>query len=620
MALTIFNNALDVKSVTPVDEELAELLASLSRKLHRTDDIAWDTEPVPIEQWINDPYYCGPLATQLWPKVKESIIEACQTKYSEIIYSGSIGYGKTTCAATIHAYQVYELSCMNDPASALGVMEGSPLYICFVSISKERAKETGYNKFVQIIRGSQYFREKFPPNPKFTGMLVFPKNIIVRPSITSEHGILSYDLVGMTMDEVSFMRITGKSKLVRTMDQVYDQGLQIYNQAKLRMKSRFYRGGKGVRAKLILASSALYPDDLIERRRMEVMRDKEEDVFICTMSLWDAKPKGTYSSKTFRVEVGDDTRLSRILNDDESPREGALVITPPIDFKQDFERDIEKAIRDIAGVPLMGISPLITDRPKVFKAIRRTKEEDPSSPYHDFECQHPYSVEKTFLLDGHTLLKDMIAVKDSNGVWRPRVNPNAPRFIHVDTALTQDAMGFAMAHPMAEVTIKKRLPDGTETLDVGVKTYVDFMLQIVRPPQSGSEIPWSRLEDLIDELAELGFQICLITMETYQSRPFMQKLNDKGYNAEKLSVDQTPEPYMNLRTCINEGLVSFYNYDIFLQELLRLEFNPIRKKVDHPRRNGSKDVSDAVCGAVYSCTTRYGEFDTSQSTVHAQIF
>ena len=138
------------------------------------------------------------------------------------------------------------------------------------------------------------------------------------------------------------------------------------------------------------------------------------------------------------------------------------------------------------------------------------------------------------------------------------------------------------------------------------------MLQIIRPDEPGSEIPWTSVEQLVDFLTELGFSIVLITMDSPQGRFLCQRFNDRGYFAEILSVDKSIEPYVTMRTCFNEGRVSLYSYEPFEQELFRLEFNRARKKIDHPR-NGSKDVADAVCGAIFNCVTRFAEFDTGGS-------
>lgn len=609
-----------------IEEDISGALVELSAKLRATG-AECEREVVPVEQWLQDPYYVGARAHSLWPAVRDMIAKACSPEYTEVILSGSIGYGKTTAGCMVLMRLLYELSCLKDPAAGVGLADGSALYIVFISTSKEKAKETGFNRFSQFVMTTPYFREHFMPDPRITGSLRFPKNIYAKPAVTNEHGILSYDLVGLMIDEASFMKITEKSKLAHGVNDTYDQAQEIYNQAKIRMKARLHSNARGMKAKLVVASSALYPDDFVSRRKLEVERNGEKDVFISEMALWEAKPPGTYSSETFAVEVGDEMRFSRILRPTDTPREGAKIVHFPVDFLQDAERDLERALRDIAGVPLLTLAPLITDRKTVFQSIRKPVHEDSRCSCTEcFASRHPYSSETTCLTDGHIILRDLLAQqvtdeKDPDyGLWRPRVNPRAPRFVHLDLSFgREDAMGVAMVHPVGYSTTVRRNALGEETGDLAVKVYVDFMLRVERPPEPGAEIPWQKVEALLEDLVALGFPIALVTMDSPAGRYLMQRLTDKGYMAEHLSVDKTVEPYVALRTAFSEGLVSIYEYEPFIQELLRLEYNRARKKVDHPKRNGRKDVADAVCGAVYSAMTRFGEFDMSGNSVEVSI-
>jgi hypothetical protein len=46
-----------------------------------------------------------------------------------------------------------------------------------------------------------------------------------------------------------------------------------------------------------------------------------------------------------------------------------------------------------------------------------------------------------------------------------------------------------------------------------------------------------------------------------------------------------------------------YKYEPVLNELRKLQIDRVKNKVDHIK-NEKKDVSDALCGVVYSLTTR----------------
>ena len=63
-----------------------------------------------------------------------------------------------------------------------------------------------------------------------------------------------------------------------------------------------------------------------------------------------------------------------------------------------------------------------------------------------------------------------------------------------------------------------------------------------------------------------------------------------------------------------EGRVSFYRYKPFIEELNSLQYDRIKRKVDHTATS-SKDVSDAVCGSFWSCiTSEYAQMYLSDPT------
>ena len=68
-----------------------------------------------------------------------------------------------------------------------------------------------------------------------------------------------------------------------------------------------------------------------------------------------------------------------------------------------------------------------------------------------------------------------------------------------------------------------------------------------------------------------------------------------GINTELLSVAK--KHYEDMALIIAEERVKGPNIKLLIDELLQLRI--LRDKVDHPRK-GSKDLSDAVCGAIYN--------------------
>ena len=103
---------------------------------------------------------------------------------------------------------------------------------------------------------------------------------------------------------------------------------------------------------------------------------------------------------------------------------------------------------------------------------------------------------------------------------------------------------------------------------------------------------------MIFELQKRDFTIDGITFDGWQSIDSIQILRDKGFECNVFSVDKDTAAYDTLKEQIYEGKLKCYRYEPFLEEMRRLELIN-GTKIAHPPHGGSKDVSDAVAGAVY---------------------
>ena len=176
---------------------------------------------------------------------------------------------------------------------------------------------------------------------------------------------------------------------------------------------------------------------------------------------------------------------------------------------------------------------------------------------------------------------------DECGKFKPWFKGNGQKwhYIHVDLSHRRDATGFAMAH--------------NEGDNVGDTVVVDLMLSIKAPP--GGEIVFSEIRAMIRELKGRGFCMRGITFDGWQSIDSLQILAREGFQCEVLSVDKDTIAYDTLKDKIYTNKFKCYRYEPFLKEIKRLELIE-GKKVDHPpTRGGSKDVTDSVAAATYSC-------------------
>lgn len=539
--------------------------------------------PVDPATFLTRPEYAGRYGKSLYKKWFDElcIVLDPANGITEWILTGAIGLGKSTVAALALCYKLYRIGCLVSPTQFFNLMDDSGITFAVYSLFKYASQDNNYTTLKSMIDGIPFFRQNFP-RPKHLSNnakddLSFPNRVGVIAGSTELHA-LGLNLLCLLMDEVNFMKETDDTATVEKVGQAQ----KLYTASLRRLESRFqYRGvTPGL---MILISSRNAESSWLELHLQEVVG--KPGVHVSDYALWDVKKEVMgYSGKRFFVEVGDFVHPSRIIERLGEAREGAQIVSPPIEHKPEFEKDIEGALRDIAGVANIGVSPLIRDR-DAMKATVDTKLEHPFTRK-SFTISHldDIPIRDFFLHDK--------VVQTVRSFPRPRLNPNCPRFLHVDLAETNDAAGFAMGH-ISKIS-------GTNP-----HISIDAMLRLQAPTHG--MIDFSKIIDFIVYLQqECGYPIKSISFDRFQSTHARQILAKLGFETPYLSLDKTDEPYIVLRSTIQEGRLSVYDYEPFFTEMGRLVHNTKKKKVDHPE-GGSKDVSDAVCGVVFRLTQAMGE-------------
>jgi hypothetical protein len=219
--------------------------------------------------------------------------------------------------------------------------------------------------------------------------------------------------------------------------------------------------------------------------------------------------------------------------------------------------------------------------------------------------KHPFSVE---VYDpsqaGVFYWSKMVQMDPEEGVYRPILNPHAPRHVHIDPSLSGDATGFAMGHISAWRQVVRRDDEGGKYPETAPEITIDVVLKIV--PPVGGEIVLGDVRKLVYQLSRHGYMITCVSIDSWNSVDAIQKLNQRGFNAILLSVDRTMGPYELLKTALYEDRLFYYDYPPLLQELRELQRDLAKRKIDHPLR-GSKDTSDAVAGVVATLTENASE-------------
>lgn len=291
----------------------------------------------------------------------------------------------------------------------------------------------------------------------------------------------------------------------------------------------------------------------------------------------------------------------------------------PIEFYGIAKRDPSKFARAYGCYALDSIHPFFANTDVIKKSINFNRE----SPFNG----DSYSFHNNFIC---------------NDVFR--------RYIHIDLGWKRDRCGIAMCHVPKGVTISRQTGQNSSFVDRRPLPFLYYDFIGVINPERGVEIQFDFIIELIHILSsDLHFDLALVTYDGWQSVGSIQRLNREGFLSGNLSVDRTAKvlvidrdtpngirekstsgkyltPWENYKDAlIDERIeVPFYNPEIpnrlnqditlYEEELLNLEEDGDKKKIDHPA-DGTKDLMDAIVGAgLEACVNEWGieDYDTSK--------
>lgn len=543
--------------------------------------LRWVSNPtirpvVGIKEFIESPYYMNSPKV-IYPKYMKYLEEMNNGEFSEVVLTGSIGWGKTTGALYSIAYQLYVLSCYESPHALYDLDTASEIVFIFQSLNGKSAKND-YERFQAMIEKAPYFQKFFPFDKDLTSELRFPHRIIVRPVSGSETATIGENVFGGLIDEVNFMATIEKAKQGKGNDKgVYDQAIALYNSISKRRKSRFGMSGR-LPGLLCMVSSRRYPGQFTDLKEAEAAAEIAESgktsIYILSKRVWEIKDG--FTTETFPVFVGDAARKPRVLTKKEADAtpaaDKALIDWIPVTFMDDFKRDIMTALRDVAGIATLAKHPFIVDRE---------------------------SINRSFRTDYVSFTREWVDFEETQlGIVKTQLyKPHLPRFFHSDLAITGDSAGFAIGTVIGfkqcstVAGVKEMLPI----------IHIDALLRI--DPPVGGEIKLYKVRDIVHALRSVGLNIRWGTFDQFQSRDSMQLLRQAGLAVGYQSVDVGTAPYDFVKNALYDGRLSLPEHSPLQLELVSLEKDTKKNKIDHPP-GGSKDVADALAGVVYGLTMR----------------
>lgn len=555
-----------------------------------TDDLGADEsehnqEVVSVQEFFTNPHYTGTLGDYIWPKVLDELEEMNNGHYVEAVLTGGIGAAKTSLAIASQLYQLYYLSTFDSPHAPFELKPTDEIVIIFQSMKFTQAKEVAFDRFKAMVDECPYFQNHFMYDKDVKSQLRFDHHIIVMPVAGNEAATIGKNVIGGILDEVNFMSSVEKSK--KTADgEAYEQALELYNSIARRRESRFMTRGQ-LPGLLCLVSSKRYRGQFTDVKTEEAKTNSR--IYVYDKCIWDVvsvtKYDQMYSGETFDIFVGDEHRKPFVVSESRTPpqdaNEAGLIHAIPIEHEHEFERDLLKALRDIAGVSTTALHPFIMDPERVVECFGLHQ-----SIFSREECDF-----------------------DKMGLEvypKEFVNPDEPRFVHIDLALNRDSCGLGIGHVSGFMKVPrgpapKEGDKEKQLFEVLPEIHIDALLEI-RPPRGG-EILFSKIRDIIYLLTKMGLNIQWVTFDSWQSTDSRQILAQKGYSTATVSLDKDTQGYETTKTALYDGRVDAPQHLKCLKELLRLERDEKKDKIDH-RPKESKDVSDALAGVVWGLTRR----------------
>lgn len=381
------------------------------------------------------------------------------------------------------------------------------------------------------------------------------------------------------LDEINFSR-AGIKDVSKAKAHMRD----LYNTISARVKGTFRMEGE-VYGKIFAVSSKRGDSDFMEAYMQEqIDAGAGEHMLIADAPQWEVLPKSMFSPGTFYIAVGDRYKKGFVVPDNQVfpealndlRNQGYTLLTPPIDMKSDFLADFDIALRDLAGIAVVGALSFIT-QDALTQCINSSR-----------RCPFYQDILSIGTKDSLTL-QEFFHVSDVPAEYK-----RMPMFIHLDLSLTTDRTGIGGV----VINGRKDLEDEATGRVTSFPTFGHVFSVAIQAP-TGDKIPYSKIIAFIKWLRDQGFNIAGISRDQYQSEYVGQLLEEQGFVVTKLSLDRTPDGYVALRSVLLEQRIDMLDHKLLQDELVHLQRDGNTGKIDHIIGR-SKDVSDGFCGAVWN--------------------
>ena len=480
---------------------------------------------------------------------------------NEIILQLGKGSGKDFTSTVACAYIVYKLLCLKDPARYFGKPSGDAIDLINVAINAQQAKNVFFKGFKTKIEKSPWFAGKY--NAK-ADSVEFDKSITVYSGHSERESHEGLNLLLAVLDEIS-----GFASEVGTGNEQGKTAENIYKAFRGSVDSRFPDLGK-----VVLLSFPRYQGDFISKRYEDVIMEKEsiekKHTFIMNEDLPHNDP-----SNQFEITWEEDQIISykvpRIL----AFKRPTWEVNPTRkidDFKLAFYTDLGDAMMRFACVPTYASDAFFKQKEKLEKCMN---------------TRNPIDLFKRF-----------------EETFKP--DPEKIYYIHADLAQKHDKCAVAIAHVDKWVNVQV-IKDYEQVAPIVVVDAVVWW-----EPKAEGPVNLSEVKQWIINLRREGFNIGMVSFDRWQSFDIQNELQAVGIKTETVSVAK--KHYEDLAMMIYEERVAIPMIPLLLEEMSELKIMK-GNRVDHPRKK-SKDLADAVCGAVFGAISHTPKNNNTEIEVH----
>jgi hypothetical protein len=538
-------------------------------------------KPVDVKTFVQSPDYLGqPILSDIQYEIveamsqiyrKEDLMELMgQTeglnhfnKYTknELILQLGKGSGKDFISTVACAYVVYKLLCLKDPATYFGKPAGDAIDIINVAVNAQQAKNVFFKGFKTKIEKSPWFAGKY--NAK-ADSVEFDKAITVYSGHSERESHEGLNLLMAVLDEIS-----GFATEVNTGNEQGKTADNIYKAFRGTVDSRFPDLGK-----VVLLSFPRYQGDFISQRYESVIAEKETIERTHTFIMNEELPHDDPGNQ-FEISWEEDTILSYKIPRVYAFKRPTWEVNPTRkieDFKLAFYTDLGDAMMRFACMPTYASDAFFKQKEKLEKCMNTR---NPLDQFRRFDA--------TFKPD-----------------------PERVYYIHADLAQKHDKCAVAIAHVDKWVNIQV-IKDYEQVAPIVVVDAVAWW-----EPRAEGPVNLSEVKQWIINLRREGFNIGMVSFDRWQSFDIQNELQAVGIKTETVSVAK--KHYEDLAMMIYEERVAIPMIPLLLEEMSELKIMK-GNRVDHPRKK-SKDLADAVCGAVFGAISHTQKTNNTEIEIH----